>query len=66
MSAHTGKSPPLISSLVSWLVTDEQEKAVQVAKKRKTELEAKFKKKKDDQEKSQKVGAVRIETSPKF
>jgi hypothetical protein len=48
------------------LVTDEQEKAVQTAKKIKTELETKLKRKKEHQETSQKLGAVRTETSQKF
>jgi len=39
VSAHSGKSLSLICSLVSWLVTDEQEKAVLTAEKRKAELE---------------------------
>jgi len=44
------------------LVTDEQEKAVQTAKKRKGELETKLKWKKEHQEKTQKFWAVRIVT----
>ena len=62
MPAHSSKSLPLICSLVSWLVTDEQEKAVQTAKKRKGELETKLKWKKEHQEKTQKFWAVRIVT----
>jgi hypothetical protein len=48
------------------LVKDEQEKAVQTAKKRKAEKETKLKWKKEHQERSQRFGAVRRETSPKF
>lgn len=66
MSAQSGKSLPLICSLVSWLVTDKQEKAVQTAKEKKAELETKLKWKQGQQERSKKFGAVRNVTSPKF
>jgi hypothetical protein len=48
------------------LVTDEQVKDVQTAKKRMAELETKLKWKKEHQERSQKFGAVRTKTSPTF
>jgi len=48
------------------LVTDEKEKSAQAAKKRRAELETKLKWKKEHQERSQKFGALRTQTSPKF